>query len=310
MRGSGSTDMCCSSRAGTARRRPRWGRTSTRSSGCQVVTVSRPGYGATDVGRPDGRPVRPRVVATSPAALGIARFDAVVGVSFGGLQALHTAVGTDLAAAPRPAQLRARRRSAFPDTRRDRAMAGVVFHPAGRAGHLGRDEGDGADRPRAAADDGRAVHAADDAVVRPLVRRRAGPGAGDPAVDGFGHGASSSTSARAVRPAPPSASGCSARSRCRPWSPRRRTDGEQPSRTPSTSLRPSRGARWSRPAPPATSRGSGRPGASCSRACGTSSAALTAALTAGRATRPCGPGACRAPTSRCRRCGPRTARWP
>jgi pimeloyl-ACP methyl ester carboxylesterase len=95
--------------------------------GYQVVTVSRPGYGATGTGDLSAAQFVPAVVEVA-AALGIARFDAVVGVSFGGLQALHTAVSSDLAErlvlhSCAPSRL------VFPDTRRDRAMARIVFHP-------------------------------------------------------------------------------------------------------------------------------------------------------------------------------------
>lgn len=95
--------------------------------GHRVVTVSRPGYGATDVGDLTAAQFVPAVTEVA-AALGVSRFDAVVGVSFGGLQALHTVVATDLAErlvlhSCAPSRL------VFPDTARDRAMAGVAFHP-------------------------------------------------------------------------------------------------------------------------------------------------------------------------------------
>jgi pimeloyl-ACP methyl ester carboxylesterase len=95
--------------------------------GYRVTTISRPGYGATDVGDLAAEEFVP-CVADVAAELGIRRFDAVVGVSFGGLQALRTAVDTDLAErlvlhSCAPSRL------TFPDTRRDRAMAGVVFNP-------------------------------------------------------------------------------------------------------------------------------------------------------------------------------------
>ena len=95
--------------------------------GCQVTTVSRPGYGATAVGPLTAAQFVPAVrdVAT---AIGVVRFDAVVGVSYGGLQALRTAVDSELAqrlvlhsCAPSTRQ--------FPDTRRDRWMAPLAFHP-------------------------------------------------------------------------------------------------------------------------------------------------------------------------------------
>jgi pimeloyl-ACP methyl ester carboxylesterase len=95
--------------------------------GCRVVTVSRPGYGSTRVGDLGAAQFVP-AVAEVAAALGVSRFAAVAGVSFGGLQALHTVIATDLAErlvlhSCAPSRL------VFPDTPRDRAMAGVVFHP-------------------------------------------------------------------------------------------------------------------------------------------------------------------------------------
>lgn len=95
--------------------------------GYRVVTVSRPGYGATGTDDLSAAQFIP-AVADIAAELRITRFDAVVGVSFGGLQALHTAVSTDLAErlvlhSCAPSRL------VFPDTARDRAMARVVFNP-------------------------------------------------------------------------------------------------------------------------------------------------------------------------------------
>jgi pimeloyl-ACP methyl ester carboxylesterase len=95
--------------------------------GFRVTTVSRPGYGATSVGPLTAAQFVPAVLDVA-AWLGVDRFDAVVGVSYGGLQALRTAVDTNLAqrlvlhsCAPSTLQ--------FPDTRRDRLMAPLAFHP-------------------------------------------------------------------------------------------------------------------------------------------------------------------------------------
>jgi pimeloyl-ACP methyl ester carboxylesterase len=95
--------------------------------GFRVTTVSRPGYGATSVGPLTAAQFVPAVLDVA-AWLGVDRFDAVVGVSYGGLQALRTAVDTELAqrlvlhsCAPSTLQ--------FPDTRRDRLMAPLAFHP-------------------------------------------------------------------------------------------------------------------------------------------------------------------------------------
>jgi pimeloyl-ACP methyl ester carboxylesterase len=100
--------------------------------GFDVIVFSRPGYGRTDVG--------PLSAAEFVAAVreccyyfGVTRAAAVVGVSFGGLQALHVATATDLAShlvlhSCAPSTRR------FPDTRQERLVAPLVFGPTtGRA---------------------------------------------------------------------------------------------------------------------------------------------------------------------------------
>jgi pimeloyl-ACP methyl ester carboxylesterase len=100
--------------------------------GFEVIVFSRPGYGCTDVGLLSAAEFLP-ALRECCRSLGISRAAAVVGVSFGGLQALQVAVATDLASrlvlhscAPstRP----------FPDRRRERLVAPLVFGPTmGRA---------------------------------------------------------------------------------------------------------------------------------------------------------------------------------
>ena len=100
--------------------------------GYEVLSFSRPGYGSTDVGPLSAAEFVP-AVGECCDTLGITNVAAVVGVSFGGLQALHVAASTDLA--PRlvlhscaPSTL------PFPDTRRDRAAVPLAFGPVtGRA---------------------------------------------------------------------------------------------------------------------------------------------------------------------------------
>lgn len=94
--------------------------------GFSVLTVSRPGYGATEVGRRTATEFVP-VVLEVAATLGIVHFAAVVGVSFGGLQALHTAVAADLgdrlvlhSCAPS--------RLPFPESRRDKIVSRLAFN--------------------------------------------------------------------------------------------------------------------------------------------------------------------------------------
>lgn len=93
--------------------------------GHEVVSVSRPGYGRTAVGPLTVAEFTP-VLRDAAAVLGIERFAAVVGVSFGGLQAVDVARSRDLAdrlvlhsCAPS--------RFAFPDTVGERVGAALAF---------------------------------------------------------------------------------------------------------------------------------------------------------------------------------------
>ena len=95
--------------------------------GFDVIVFSRPGYGRTDVGQLSAAEFVP-AVRECCKSLGITRAAAVIGVSFGGLQALQVATAIDLAShlvlhscAPstRP----------FPDTRRERLVTPLIFGP-------------------------------------------------------------------------------------------------------------------------------------------------------------------------------------
>jgi hypothetical protein len=131
MRCAGTVQSSSSSLAATVPP-PRRGADLYTELGCDLVVFSRPGYGRTDVGPLSAAEFVP-AIRDCCRALGMTSAAAVVGVSFGGLQALPVATTTDLAArlvlhscAPstRP----------FPDTRRHRLGAPLVFGPAtGRA---------------------------------------------------------------------------------------------------------------------------------------------------------------------------------
>lgn len=96
--------------------------------GHQVITFSRPGYGRTDVGRLTAAEFVPAVLEVT-GRLGIDAVSAVVGVSFGGLQAVAVA-----AAAPDLTPRLALHSCApstlpFPDTRLERLVAPLAFGP-------------------------------------------------------------------------------------------------------------------------------------------------------------------------------------
>ena len=95
--------------------------------GFEVIVFSRPGYGRTDVGLLSAAEFVP-AVRECCNSLGIKHAAAAVGVSFGGLQPLHVALATDLASrlvlhscAPST--------HSFPDGRRERLVAPLVFGP-------------------------------------------------------------------------------------------------------------------------------------------------------------------------------------
>lgn len=96
--------------------------------GHEVVSFSRPGYGRTRVGRLGAAEFSP-LVGEVCAQLAITNVAAVVGVSFGGLQAVH------VAAAQRPAARRLVLHSCapstlpYPDRRTEAVLGPVVFSP-------------------------------------------------------------------------------------------------------------------------------------------------------------------------------------
>lgn len=96
--------------------------------GHRVVAVSRPGYGGTDVGTLSPADFAPQIDEVR-AALGVDRFRAVVGTSFGGQQAVQYAV-------QRPARTRslslhsaAPSTLPYPDVALQRLLGPVMFHP-------------------------------------------------------------------------------------------------------------------------------------------------------------------------------------
>ncbi|MDH3307546.1 MAG: alpha/beta hydrolase [Acidimicrobiia bacterium] len=97
--------------------------------GHEVLSFSRPGYGATDVGLLGGAEFVP-VIEEVCQQLGIGRAAAVVGVSFGGMQAIHLAAASTI---PEALVLHSCAPSTFPfpDSRRDRLAAPLLFGHAG-----------------------------------------------------------------------------------------------------------------------------------------------------------------------------------
>ncbi len=97
--------------------------------GHEVVSFSRPGYGATDVGLLGGAEFVP-VIEEVCQHLGIVQAAAAVGVSFGGMQAIHLAAVSTI---PERLVLHSCAPSTlpFPDSRRDRLAAPLLFGPAG-----------------------------------------------------------------------------------------------------------------------------------------------------------------------------------
>ena len=96
--------------------------------GHQVVSFSRPGYGGTRVGRLTAAAFTP-LVGEVCEQLGVSTVAAVVGVSFGGLQAVH------VAASQRPAAQRLILHSCapssvnYPDSRAEAVFGPVLFSP-------------------------------------------------------------------------------------------------------------------------------------------------------------------------------------
>ena len=96
--------------------------------GYGVVCFSRPGYGRTEVGALTAAEFVPLIVEVC-TQLGIERTSGVVGVSFGGLQAIHTAVAAPQLAPKLVLHSCAPSALAYPDHWRQRVAAPVVFGP-------------------------------------------------------------------------------------------------------------------------------------------------------------------------------------
>lgn len=97
--------------------------------GHEVVSFSRPGYGCTDVGLLGGAEFVPAIEEVC-RQLAISRAAAVVGVSFGGVQAIHFAAASSI---PQRLILHSCAPSSlpYPDTNRERLGAPMLFGPAG-----------------------------------------------------------------------------------------------------------------------------------------------------------------------------------
>lgn len=94
--------------------------------GHRVVAFSRPGYGRTAVGDLTAAQFVPAVEEVC-AALGISTVAAVVGVSFGGLQALHVATSTSVSPARLVLHSAAPSTLRYPDSAAQRMLGPVVF---------------------------------------------------------------------------------------------------------------------------------------------------------------------------------------
>jgi pimeloyl-ACP methyl ester carboxylesterase len=93
-----------------------------------VVSFSRPGYGRTDVGRLTAAEFVP-AVAQCCEVLGIDQTAGVVGVSFGGMQALHVAVALPTLAPRLALHSCAPSTHAYPDTRLESRLGPIAFAP-------------------------------------------------------------------------------------------------------------------------------------------------------------------------------------
>lgn len=101
--------------------------------GHTVVAFSRPGYGRTSVGDLTADQFVPAVEQTC-SALALDEIAAIVGVSFGGLQAVCTAVSERVAAPRLILHSAAPSTLPYPDSRAERAAGPYVFSPAFQAG--------------------------------------------------------------------------------------------------------------------------------------------------------------------------------
>lgn len=96
--------------------------------GYRVISFSRPGYGATRVG-PMSAEAFSRVVGDVCAQLGIESAAAAVGVSFGGMQAVHVAAGAGLDVERLILHSCAPSTLPYPDTRAEAVAGPIVFSP-------------------------------------------------------------------------------------------------------------------------------------------------------------------------------------
>ena len=97
-------------------------------AGHGVVAFSRPGYGGTRVGPLSAAEFAP-LVREVCERLGISQIAAAVGVSFGGLQAIHAAADRELGVPRLVLHSCAPSRLPYPDTRAEATMGPVVFSP-------------------------------------------------------------------------------------------------------------------------------------------------------------------------------------
>lgn len=100
--------------------------------GHTVVSFSRPGYGRTNVGQLSAVEFVP-AVEQACSALALSEVEAIVGVSFGGLQAVCTAL-SDQVGAPRLVLHSAVSTLPYPESRAQRVAGPIVFGPRVQAG--------------------------------------------------------------------------------------------------------------------------------------------------------------------------------
>ncbi|MEP6753591.1 MAG: alpha/beta hydrolase [Candidatus Dormiibacterota bacterium] len=98
------------------------------ASGHEVISFSRPGYGATRVGALTAAQFVP-LVRDVCDQLGIGEIAVAVGVSFGGLQAVHVATDPQLAAQRLALHSCAPSALPYPDTRAETIAGPLVFSP-------------------------------------------------------------------------------------------------------------------------------------------------------------------------------------
>ncbi|MEO5535252.1 MAG: alpha/beta hydrolase [Pseudolysinimonas sp.] len=99
-----------------------------RRLGHRVIAFSRPGYGATRVGHLDPAQFAD-LIAEVCAQLGVSTIAAAVGVSFGGMQAVHVATHPSLAVERLALHSCAPSALSYPDTRAERILGPIVFSP-------------------------------------------------------------------------------------------------------------------------------------------------------------------------------------